>query len=69
MQIMDMLCNFDIQNGPNNGLKTVQNPSVSTTPKLTFLFVLEQNNKDTRIDVRNVQVLDVITVSKDVRID
>ena len=28
MQNMDMNCDFDIKNGPNKGLKTVQNPSV-----------------------------------------
>ena len=35
MQIMDMYSDFDIKNGPNNGLKTVQNPSVSITKVVT----------------------------------
>ena len=38
-------------------------------PKLIFLFVLEQNNKDTRIDARNAQGLYVVIASKDERID
>ena len=30
MQNMDMNCDLDIKNRPNKGLKTVQNPSVSS---------------------------------------
>ena len=38
---MDMYCNFDTQNRLNNGLKTVQNPSVSPiTVEAYFTFII-----------------------------